>query len=165
VWHQVEARDPLAFQEFFEPGGLFERVGGKELIVEQLQSLAPGRVAVRGPFIQTRTRRPATPAATSTDLRQQILADFQALRVPLRTEQLDARSPHRSTALVTNIDFEAWADYLGDPPLAMAFLDQIVDGAIIVKINGRSYRAHRARPTPLGPGDQAGGRSRNGKAR
>ena len=50
----------------------------------------------------------------------------------------------RSTALVTNIDFEAWGEYLGDPPLAMAFLDRIVDGAIIMKINGKSYRAERA---------------------
>ena len=57
---------------------------------------------------------------------------------------IDARSLKRSTALVTNIDFEAWGEYLGDPPLAMAFLDRIVDGAIIVKINGKSYRAHRA---------------------
>jgi hypothetical protein len=47
----------------------------------------------------------------------------------------------------------------------MAFLDRIVDGAIIVKINGKSYRAHRTRPTPPAPGDQAGGRSRNGKGR
>lgn len=60
---------------------------------------------------------------------------------------IDARSRQRSTALVTNIDFEAWGDYLGDPPLAMAFLDRIVDGAIIMKINGKSYRAHRARQT------------------
>jgi DNA replication protein DnaC len=50
----------------------------------------------------------------------------------------------RSTAMVTNIDFDAWGDYLGDPPLAMAFLDRVVDGAIIMKINGKSYRAHRA---------------------
>jgi DNA replication protein DnaC len=57
---------------------------------------------------------------------------------------IDARSRQRSTALVTNIDFDAWGDYLGDPPLAMAFLDRIVDGAIILKINGKSYRAHRA---------------------
>jgi DNA replication protein DnaC len=56
---------------------------------------------------------------------------------------IDART-QRSTALVTNIDFDAWGDYLGDPPLAMAFLDRVVDGAIILKINGRSYRAHRA---------------------
>jgi hypothetical protein len=26
----------------------------------------------------------------------------------------------------------------------MAFLDRVVDGAIIMKINGKSYRAHRA---------------------
>ncbi len=56
----------------------------------------------------------------------------------------------RSTALVTNIDFEAWSDYLGDPPLAMAFLDRIVDGAIILKITGKSYRAHRAQQAPSG---------------
>lgn len=62
---------------------------------------------------------------------------------------IDGRSPQRSTGLVSNIDFEAWADYLGDPPLAMAFLDRVVDGAILLKIQGRSYRAHRAqRPTP-----------------
>jgi DNA replication protein DnaC len=59
---------------------------------------------------------------------------------------VDARSEQRSTALVTNIDFEAWGEYLGDPPLALALLDRIVDGAIILKIAGQSYRAHRAKP-------------------
>ena len=57
---------------------------------------------------------------------------------------VDSRGPKRSTALVTNIGFEAWADYLGDAPLAMAILDRLVDGAIVLKIEGRSYRAHRA---------------------
>lgn len=62
---------------------------------------------------------------------------------------IDARSG-RSTALVTNIDFDAWGDYLGDPPLAMALLDRVVDGAIILKIQGKSYRAHRAQqPTSV----------------
>ncbi len=65
---------------------------------------------------------------------------------------VDSRTPKRSTVLVTNISFEAWADYLGDAPLAMAILDRLVDGAIVLKIEGRSYRAHRARqpakPTP-----------------
>ena len=58
---------------------------------------------------------------------------------------IEARYPGKSTALVTNVDFESWSDYLGDPPLAMAFLDRVVDGAIILKIEGESYRAHRAR--------------------
>ncbi len=52
-------------------------------------------------------------------------------------------SQRGSTALVTNIDFDAWADYLGDAPLAMALLDRVVDGATIVKLKGRSYRVHR----------------------
>jgi DNA replication protein DnaC len=56
---------------------------------------------------------------------------------------IDARSQRGSTALVTNIDFDAWADYLGDAPLAMALLDRVVDGATIVKLKGKSYRVHR----------------------
>jgi DNA replication protein DnaC len=59
---------------------------------------------------------------------------------------VDSRGPQRSTALVTNIGFEAWAEYLGDAPLAMAILDRLVDGAIVLKIEGCSYRAHRAQP-------------------
>jgi DNA replication protein DnaC len=56
---------------------------------------------------------------------------------------IDARSQRASTALVTNIDFEAWTEYLGDAPLAMALLDRVVHGATIVKLKGKSYRAQR----------------------
>jgi len=56
---------------------------------------------------------------------------------------IDSRSQRASTALVTNIDFESWADYLGDAPLAMALLDRVVEGATIVKLKGKSYRANR----------------------
>jgi len=64
--------------------------------------------------------------------------------VNLLYKVVDARSG-KSTALVTNVDFDTWADYLGDPPLAMAFLDRIVDGAIIFKLKGKSYRAERSK--------------------
>jgi DNA replication protein DnaC len=60
---------------------------------------------------------------------------------------IDARSQRASTALVTNIDFEGWAEYLGDAPLAMALLDRVVDGATIVKLKGKSFRVHRG-PDP-----------------
>ena len=65
---------------------------------------------------------------------------------------LDARTGRRSTALATNIDFKAWGDYLGDPPLATAFLDRLVDGAVILKLTGRSYRAIALGPSsePMG---------------
>jgi DNA replication protein DnaC len=56
-----------------------------------------------------------------------------------------ARNQRSSTALVTNIDFEAWDKYLGDHYLAMAMLDRVVDGAIIVRLKGRSYRVHRSK--------------------
>ena len=58
---------------------------------------------------------------------------------------IEGRHTQRSTVLVTNVDFEAWGDYLGDAPLAMAFLDRLVDGASVLKLRGRSYRAARAR--------------------
>src|SRR5277367_829146 len=61
---------------------------------------------------------------------------------------IDARSQRSSTALVTNIDFESWAEYLGDAPLAMAMLDRVVDGATIVKLKGKSYRLHRGGAGP-----------------
>lgn len=57
---------------------------------------------------------------------------------------IDSRTRKRSTALVTNVDFDTWGTYLGDPPMAMALLDRVVDGAIIHKFQGKSYRAHRA---------------------
>jgi DNA replication protein DnaC len=58
------------------------------------------------------------------------------------------RHQRRSTVLITNVDFDAWGHYLGDPPLAMAMLDRLVDGAVIIKIKGPSYRANRPRTTP-----------------
>ncbi|MGH3595161.1 MAG: IS21-like element helper ATPase IstB [Mycobacterium sp.] len=61
---------------------------------------------------------------------------------------IDNRTRKRSTALVTNVDFETWGSYLGDPPMAMAMLDRVVDGAIIHKFQGKSYRAHRAQRSP-----------------
>lgn len=61
---------------------------------------------------------------------------------------IDARSQRVSTALVTNIDFESWADYLGDAPLAMAMLDRVVHGATIIKLKGKSYRVPRGGDEP-----------------
>ena len=51
-----------------------------------------------------------------------------------------ARNQKRSTALVTNVDFDKWGEYLSDGPLAMAFLDRLVQGAIILKVKGKSHR-------------------------
>jgi DNA replication protein DnaC len=56
---------------------------------------------------------------------------------------ITSRNQKRSTALVTNVEFEKWGEYLSDGPLAMAFLDRLVEGAIILHLKGKSYRADR----------------------
>jgi DNA replication protein DnaC len=53
---------------------------------------------------------------------------------------IDARVG-RSTAVVTNVDFKDWTDYLGDPQIVMAMLDRLVYRSQIVKFDGKSYRA------------------------
>jgi DNA replication protein DnaC len=65
---------------------------------------------------------------------------------------IDARSQCCSTALVTNIDFDSWAEYLGNTQLAMAMLDRVVYGATVVKLKGKSYRLHG--PHAKAPGTQ-----------
>lgn len=58
---------------------------------------------------------------------------------------VDARYRKGSTVVVTNIDFDFWNDYLGDPPLSMALLDRLVDHATIIRIkDAKSYRADSA---------------------
>ena len=45
------------------------------------------------------------------------------------------------------MDFDKWGEYLSDGPLAMAFLDRLVEGAIILKVKGKSYRAPQVTPS------------------
>jgi DNA replication protein DnaC len=58
---------------------------------------------------------------------------------------IDERHGKRSTALVSNVDFAKWNDYMQDAPISMAFTDRLIDRATVLKINGRSYRASRRR--------------------
>ena len=41
---------------------------------------------------------------------------------------------------MTNVDFDKWAEYLVDGPLAMALLHRLVERAIILKVKGKTYR-------------------------
>ena len=72
-----------------------------------------------------------------------------------------SRQPVRGERDAGHAHFKTWNDYLGDPPLAMAFLDRLVDGALLLTLEGKSYRAPRARrldakkdadPPPASPG-------------
>jgi DNA replication protein DnaC len=59
---------------------------------------------------------------------------------------IEKRGSARSTAMITNIDFDAWNEYLRDGPLVMALLDRLFEKAIIMRFpEAKSYRAHQAR--------------------
>jgi hypothetical protein len=47
------------------------------------------------------------------------------------------------------VDFDKWGDYLSDGPLAMAFLDRLVERAIILKLTGKSYRADKPKASEI----------------
>jgi len=64
---------------------------------------------------------------------------------------INSRYSTASTAIVSNIDVDLWGEYLADGPLAMAFVDRLVEEAVTIRIKGLSYRAHRKRD--LQPGD------------
>ena len=58
---------------------------------------------------------------------------------------IDSRYRTGSTAIVSNVDVDVWGEYLADGPLAMAFFDRLVEEAVIIRIKGLSWRAHRKR--------------------
>lgn len=58
---------------------------------------------------------------------------------------IDRRHLSASTALTSNIKLSAWGRYLGDATLAAAILDRLAESAIVIDIDGPSYRQHRAR--------------------
>lgn len=68
---------------------------------------------------------------------------------------IEQRGPRRSTALITNIDFDAWNEYLEDGPLVMALLDRLFEKAVIKRFpKAKSYRAHQARTSSAPNGSQ-----------
>jgi len=58
---------------------------------------------------------------------------------------IEARYAKRSTLLTTNIDFKALGDYLGDPVITAAMVDRLVHHAIIISIEGPSYRLYESK--------------------
>lgn len=45
-----------------------------------------------------------------------------------------------SFLITTNLKFERWIDVFGDPQLIMTLLDRLTNKAIILTLNGESYR-------------------------
>ena len=58
---------------------------------------------------------------------------------------IDGRNRKTSTAVITNVSFDDWTDYLGDPPMTMALLDRVVDQTNLIKFEGESIRGEALR--------------------
>jgi DNA replication protein DnaC len=77
---------------------------------------------------------------------------------------IEKRGSRRSTALITNIDFDAWNEYLEDSPLVMALLDRLFEKAIIKRFpQAKSYRAHQARTSSSPNGGQQTSQEKRGQ--
>jgi DNA replication protein DnaC len=58
---------------------------------------------------------------------------------------IEGRYGKNSTILTTNIDFKAMGKYLGDPVVTAAIVDRMVHHAVIISIDGPSWRMHESK--------------------
>ena len=58
---------------------------------------------------------------------------------------IEGRYCKNTTILTTNIDFSALGEYLGDPVVTAASVDRMVHHAVIINIDGPSYRMHESK--------------------
>jgi DNA replication protein DnaC len=63
---------------------------------------------------------------------------------------IDGRYCKGSTIVTTNIDFKELGDYLGDPVITAATVDRMIHHAVIITIQGPSWRLHESRKLNAG---------------
>lgn len=65
---------------------------------------------------------------------------------------IEGRYCKSPTILTTNIDFQTMGDYLGDPVITASLVDRMVHHAIIISIDGPSWRMHESQVLNSSPG-------------
>ena len=58
---------------------------------------------------------------------------------------IEGRYCKNTTILTTNVDFKVMGEYLGDPVVTAAMVDRMVHHAIIINIDGPSFRMHESK--------------------
>ena len=58
---------------------------------------------------------------------------------------IEGRYCKNTTILTTNVDFNVMGEYLGDPVVTAAMVDRMVHHAIIINIDGPSFRMHESK--------------------
>jgi len=74
------------------------------------------------------------------DLGYDPLEQEHAREAQLLHKVLEGRHGRASTIVTSNLDVDAWVDYLGHPQLTMALLDKLLFRATAIRIDGPSYR-------------------------
>jgi DNA replication protein DnaC len=72
------------------------------------------------------------------------LEQEESRKASLFFKVVEGRYRKNSTILTTNIDFKALGDYLGDPVITASLVDRMVHHAVIINIEGPSYRMHES---------------------
>jgi len=73
------------------------------------------------------------------------LEQHDARNASLFFKVIDDRYCKGSTLITTNIDFKELGDYLGDPVVTTAIVDRMVHHAVIINIQGPSFRMHESK--------------------
>ena len=69
---------------------------------------------------------------------------------------IDGRYCKASTILTSNIDFKTLGDYLGDPVVTTAIVDRMIHHAVIISIDGPSFRMHESKKINTKPQKKKG---------
>ncbi len=78
----------------------------------------------------------------------------EARKAGLFFKVIEGRYRKNPTIVTTNIDFKALGDYLGDPVITTSLVDRMVHHAVIINIQGPSWRMHESEV--LNQGSQLG---------
>jgi DNA replication protein DnaC len=91
--------------------------------------------------LRKRVKRYTSPALLLIDdLGYDPLEQEHAREAQLLHKVLEGRHGKASTIVTSNLNVDAWADYLGHPQLTMALLDKLLFHATAIRIDGPSYR-------------------------
>lgn len=73
------------------------------------------------------------------------LEQESARNASLFMKVIDGRYCKASTIMTSNVDFKTLGDYLGDPVITTAIVDRLIHHAIIIHIEGPSWRMHESK--------------------
>jgi len=82
------------------------------------------------------------------------LEQEEARNASLFFKVIDGRYCKGSTVITSNIDFKELGDHLGDPVVTTAIVDRMVHHAIIITVQGPSYRIHESKKLNAKTGKQ-----------